>query len=398
MRVVRRLNHLLKNICVSLFTIFVKRDDQVVLVGAWMGEKFADNSRFLFQYLSENMECWKIRKVIWATRSKEVIEVLDEMGYSSVLIGTKESFYWHCKAGIHIICNMYDDGSNYDSDIDSSLSAGAKKVQLWHGNGIKCVPGIRRPHNKIISFIRRITSPGCWDIGNYYLLCKCDLDYSFFSSKFDALPSECIDGAYPRSCRCLRYTKEEKTVLQMLEKYDKIILYLPTFRKKYDSFVHPLTNEGILRYLNKNNIVWIEKPHAADKNSASVVNKDYPNVISLDSTFDINVLMPKIDILITDYSSAMLDALFFKKQIVYYVPDYDYYIKDDRGFLIDYDSVCINDKVLSIDQLLSAITLCMSKTKYGEKELKIRKMFWKHDDWNYEDIWNSIIETVCNAK
>lgn len=140
--------------------------------------------------------------------------------------------------------------------------------------------------------------------------------------------------------------------------------------------------------------MWIEKPHTADRDSSSVAKSSCPNVLTLESTFDINILMPYIDLLITDYSSAMLDALYFKKQIVYYVPDYEYYIKDDRGFLVDYDSVCINEKVMAVEDLLDSIMSCINKQNYGSSEMNIRKQFWKHDNWTYDDIWKLIISKV----
>ena len=92
----------------NLYTIFknfgIRRDKNVVLIGAWMGLKFADNSRFLFQYLSENVNSLNLKKVIWITRNPEVKKTLDNMGYESFIVGSEESNYWHLKAGIHIVC------------------------------------------------------------------------------------------------------------------------------------------------------------------------------------------------------------------------------------------------------------------------------------------------------
>ena len=104
--------------------------------------------------------------------------------------------------------------------------------------------------------------------------------------------------------------------------------------------------------------------------------------------------MPIIDVLVTDYSSAMLDALFFEKQVVYYVPDFEYYIKDDRGFLIDYDSVCINKKIESINDLLPAINKALNTDVYGEEAKRIRRMFWKYDNWSCKDIWEAILKKI----
>ena len=382
----------IKNIIVFFVGILVGKTNKVILLGAWMGEKFADNPRFLFQFLHKNKKELGLYRVIWATRSKKVFEQLNDKGYECVLVGTVKSFYWHCKAGIHIICNMQVDSGEYKSDIDSSLSAGARKIQLWHGNGIKCVPGSSGSYNTIRKWLKRLSTQGYWYVGNYYFVCKSDIDFDFFERKFSTPRNMCIDSAYPRTCTCLEYLDEENEVLKIIKKYHKTILFLPTFRKDYKNYIHPLENEDLLKYIENNNIIWVEKPHSADRNSQTIRKIDSPNVLSLGSEFDINVLMPLIDLLVTDYSSAMLDALFFRKQIIYYVPDYEYYIKDDRGFLIDYDSVCITPKLLDCKDLPNAIDCALKILSYDENSENIRKLFWKHPEWSYAEIWNTLTQ------
>ena len=115
----------------------------------------------------------------------------------------------------------------------------------------------------------------------------------------------------------------------------------------------------------------------------------------MNSDFDINILFPYIDMLVTDYSSAMLDALYFRKKILYYVPDYTYYISKDRGFLMDYDSICITPKVERPSDLQEQLIALMSgTTKYDAKAEKIRKLFWKYDNWTCQEIWKAILKKI----
>lgn len=391
---INKFKNILLNALVFILSFVLHKEKRVILVGAWMGKKFADNSRFLFQYLHENKEALHLKKVIWVTRSIQIKSELEKLGYDCVLIGTWDSFYWHCKAGVHILCNVISNSWNYDPDIDVSLSAGSKRVQLWHGNGVKCVPGGKRTSNKIKSFWRKITSQGCWYIDNYYLLCKSDLDFFFFQKKFCVSIDSCIDGSYPRVCPCVEYLDGEKKVIEDFKSYDKIILYLPTFRKNYDNYINPLSCHGVLPYIEEHGILWIEKPHTADANGATVSNMNNKHILTLNSNFDINVILPKIDLLVTDYSSVMLDALFYKKQIVYFAPDFDYFMNNDRGVIIDLDLISINPIIRSGNDILEGIKSALSKTEYGNRELSIRKMFWKYEDWDYQDIWKAIINKI----
>ncbi|MBU5480144.1 CDP-glycerol glycerophosphotransferase family protein [Blautia sp. MSJ-19] len=397
-RVMKRLHNLVKNFFVGLASIFIGKNERTVLIGAWMGDKFADNSRFLFQYLDNRKNELNIEHVVWATRSKQVLDLLETYGYECVLIGTSKSFYWHCKSGIHVICNVYGDEGKYTADIDTSLSAFSKKVQLWHGNGIKCVEGtnrMRTHERKFHKIIRCATASGGWTSGNYYLLCKSDLDAEFFEIKFGANKTYCIDAAYPRTCRCEQYLPEEETVLNRLNGFDGVILYLPTFRESYEEFVHPLDIEEVRAYIERSNYLWIEKPHSADENGSSVEKHEGRNYLLLHSEFDINILFPYIDLLVTDYSSAMLDALYFRKKILYYVPDYDYYVSKDRGFLMDYDSICITKKVEKPVDLLERLKTLMSSTvEYNENAERIRKLFWKYDNWTCQEIWKAILNKI----
>ncbi len=53
-----------------------------------MGEKFADNSRFLFQYLHQEKQELLLKRVIWVTRNKNLKDELSEMGYEVYLCGS----------------------------------------------------------------------------------------------------------------------------------------------------------------------------------------------------------------------------------------------------------------------------------------------------------------------
>lgn len=131
------------NSFVLILNLFIQRDQSVILIGSWMGEKFADNSRFLFQFLHQEKEVLAIKRVIWVTRNKDLKAELTNMGYEVYLCGTLKSFYWHLRSGVHILCNAIYvlQNGRFQPDLDTSLSFGAKRIQLWHGIAIKSVGG-----------------------------------------------------------------------------------------------------------------------------------------------------------------------------------------------------------------------------------------------------------------
>lgn len=120
---------------------------------------------------------------------------------------------------------------------------------------------------------------------------------------------------------------------QMKDK--KVILYAPTFRddptvdreivsnfnvnlfneELGDEYcvmirLHPLMNQGDLR-----------------DNGKFIDVTDYP---------DEKDLLLLADVLITDYSSIMIEYALLNKPIIFYPYDYEYYVKEERGFYFDY--------------------------------------------------------------
>ena len=52
------------NIITIFFNLFIKRDKKIWLFGAWMGDTFSDNPRFLFQFLHCNKNQYGIKSCI----------------------------------------------------------------------------------------------------------------------------------------------------------------------------------------------------------------------------------------------------------------------------------------------------------------------------------------------
>ena len=130
---VGKIKLILENITLAVQSLFWRRNRDTILFGGWFGERFADTSRFLFQFLSDNKKLYKLSHVVWVTRSHQVCEEIRSLGYEAYIIGTSESDYFHKRASIHFICNMSNVTSGYETDIDTKFSFGAKRVNLWHG-------------------------------------------------------------------------------------------------------------------------------------------------------------------------------------------------------------------------------------------------------------------------
>lgn len=397
------------NFGLAVQSTFRKRDKRIILFGAWFGEKFADNSRFLFQYLSENKNELGLTHVIWVTRSEKVYETLKQMGYEVYMMDSDESIYFHKKAGMHIICNASSENQKLKADILTKYSYGATRVNLWHGVGV--VKGVgcasleykkRKEANKFLYMIKEqleknrlyrllMNAEGGW--GEFYFLSPTDTCTKQFE-KFSYIPRRnFIESLYPRVCECLKLSEKELEVLDIIKKYENVVLYLPTFRMDNDSMTLMKINEELQDVICNKDILWIQKSHSASTEMSE--SKLDGNILSLSPEFDINVIMPYIKLLITDYSSAASDARFFHKPIVFYVPDLEEYINGANGVTEEAEELLSGPKCYNVQELKLSLQKYISDPEAAKPECynDIREKYWGKNK-TYEQIWKDILKAT----
>lgn len=391
------------NLLTDTINVFIKRDKKVILCGAWMGEKFADNSRFLYQHLLINREKYGIKKIIWVTRSIKIYTILNELGYEVYMMHSLKSGYYHFKAGIYIICNMGFNVKGYKGDTMGHLAGHAIKINTWHGIPIKA--GKSTNDNKkntsiksqILYKIRTnslfcsIFTPGHWDKAFYLSTgSECTRRCSIFTG---VDKNNFIETGYPRDCITQDYLMDKEiNIISRIESFEKVLLYVPTFRE-HSELSYPLENIEFKQFIERNGYLWIEKSHPAmDLFMGDTGNAEC--FLHLESDFDINVIMPKITVLITDYSSVCFDAIAYGKPVLYYAPDYEYYLHEERGFLCDYKEFTGKNLSFTIDELRKQILDFFSDSKFEQYTLQRIAVAKSElfDCSQYNE--NSIVETL----
>lgn len=403
-----KLNIIANNIAEEIKHVFQPKDKSIVLMGAWFGNRFSDNTRYLYQYLSENKEKLGLTHVVWVTKSKQLQKELSAMGYEAYIMDSQESIDYHKKAGVHIICNSDNDVPPKGADILTRYSNGSIRINLWHGlGGIKGVSyaskeyldykkshpvkaGFKEFLRKSRLFRRIVQLPGGW--GDSYYLSTTPFETEIFK-KYFGLPNKCfIEAGYPRNQKEVRLRECEKEVIAKLQNSNKVLLYMPTFRDNNSGYVSPLSDERIMAELKANNWLWVEKKHGADAND--LLNKvENPTVLQLDSDFDANILLPHVDMIVTDYSSVSWDGLYHRKPILFYMPDYDYYMNQDRGFVLGPDEFIIGPAAYNIDEMLEILQKYQNDfaDMLPENEEALFEKVWGHET-NCAEIWEKIVK------
>ena len=366
-----------------------------------MGNKFCDNSRYLFQYLSANKEKYGISKVVWVTRNPDVYKIMRDSDYTVYMMKSKDSIYYHFKAGFHVICNMYASAGIYKGDLIGNLSWNAIKIQLWHGVGIKACSGLTNQalnnanlREKRVLFKSKLFQPGGWKSDGYFLATSPEnkrvaiYDYQYNAERI-------IISVYPRLCKCPHLMQDEINELTRIADLknagNKIILYLPTFRNN-NEYVEPINIPNFESFLEDNHYIWIEKRHSAD------IRKDFcsnnHNIISLENDFDINVLYEYMDLVISDYSSAISDATYHGVLTLDYCPDYDEYKGRDRGFVAPFGKYHLDDyPIVNPNDLLPSIKKRIEDMELYKSDIdRLKKYLFADYEPNYEVLMHAILE------
>lgn len=358
------------NIFMVFLSLFVPKSSRIIVLGGWNGQRFADNSRYMFLYLNKYKKELKLKKVVWVTKKKVIRDELRSAGYTSYLVDSLGSIYYHLRSKLHFI----DWGPR---DINPFFSVRAKKINLWHGIMLKNISHHSESKFSTIRlrwpFIDTLTSPGFWN--SFFLLVPSSYMASNFKKAFLRNDKQIIIANYPR----VDYLKEHddfyllkeeidlQTKLKDLKKNNRLLCYLPTFRDNRKLLFMGTEDEGkikeFLRFLVNNNLILVTKMHFAEKmfgrievdNGNHIGIADLQNIIYVPSYIDVYPFLKLCDLLITDYSSVYYDFLALDKPLIFYPYDYEYYRTNDRGFFQEYEKVTPGDKAFDLSQLQNLV-------------------------------------------
>lgn len=379
------------------------RSKKICVFGAWLGDKFADNSKMLFLEAQERKELLPV----WIARQKDVVEEVRSLGY--------RSYTWFSPLGIwYQLRAKYAVMSNGISDFKHAFLGGAVFINLWHGVPLKKIGYDdyyeKNWDSKKQAFRDKIINV---PLGKQYVVATSETIGKIYESAF-RVPKERIlclgqprnDVFYQNSSKAKTKEKakaktEEKTKEKTEEKKKqrKIILYAPTHRKEGKHKIK-LSEILDLRVLNefceKNGYDFLVKKHFYHREEKEEL-QEYNRVFDITNEIcDTQELLMQTDILITDYSSIYIDYLLLDRPILFYDYDYEDYLREDREMYFEYDKVTPGQKVKNFEELAEALenietngTACQS----AERE-KVRRLFYCTEGQNAvgEKLLDMIIE------
>lgn len=367
------------------FLMFRKRN--IWLFGSSFGNRFADNPRYLYMYVSslEKSET----KAVWISHKKEIVAFLRSKGLHAYYYKSLKGIFYCLHAGVYIF-------DNYSKDISFWLSGGAKKINLWHGSGNKKInydnkfDSLRHPKNKwevFRNFLITISN----EKPSHYVLATSDMMGDIFSSAF-RIPREhvLVDG-YPRNdvlfsdypVKQVLTEQEEKQIAQMKEMKRRgmyLIVYLPTFRNSETLFFDVMNVKKFNQFLSERNLMFYTKLHPKSKLLEQFEQLQFSNIRNVDVSIDTYTILGLADMLTTDYSSIHTDFLLLNRPSVLFTYDLEEYTKDTRECYFDYDSYMPELRTYTMEEFMQGIENVKELDSCEAGRLALREKMFSYAD------------------
>lgn len=274
-------------------------------------------------------------------------------------------------------------------------------VNLWHGIPLKKLLALAndqvRAHTDRMSFRRK-------ERAHYAgLISSSAMDSHAMAAMFHPLRYDqmWVTGL-PRTdflCQSVErlpaYLRDGLGRIQAIKKGRRMILYAPTYRQTKvsgASYYHFRQAEvdALRALLDRHDAVLGLRLHYF-KNSQDLFNFssmiDGHRIIELDHDQfpDIACVLREADLVVTDYSSVYVDALFLERPVFSFAYDYDHYRHEQDGLLYDMDIVFPGPLVQTSEALVAALDQELETPRQvsSDRYLVARKVFFDHfDDLN----------------
>ena len=374
-----------------LFSYLTPRFRGIWVYGSNMG--FAGNAKYLFIHTSTKNEV----KSIWIG-NKDEVELIRNKGLLAYPKYSISGIIYALIAGVYIY-------NSYVSDINLYTFGFAKRINLWHGIGIKnCERKITTgPLAEIFKtknpFIKLRNLPHF--VKPHFFLSTSDQMNNLFKECFGLNDKQFINNMYPR-CDIFSFDEDAKydfilkyensetvSFIDEMKHYAYTYLYMPTWRDSGYNFLADFDFEELNHLLQKRNELMLLKLHPVTKMS---LDKQYSNIKIINKYIDLNSLMSYTDCLVTDYSSVYYDYITIpNKRLILYIPDYINYTTNDRDLAFDYMESTEGEFAHNFKEFLTFIQ-SRSENTYSYKRIsEIRNRFWGNTiGSDSKDLFNKI--------
>ena len=337
----------------------------LVLFTAWFGEKYIDNSRYVYEYFLEHSNY----SPVWMTSNPTIYAQLQKEGKPVVKKDSLRGKWLTVRAQAAFSSVQY-------TDYNTWCLRHCLYVDLGHGHPIKDPGDVGRPsymrsvYTMITNRVYYYTIVASTKTKQNYNVVDIPQDHIFVSdfARNDVLIDESLQ-------------KGKNVIIDDFKKGRKAIVYMPTQRsggelKMNMNEILPL--DAIQQYCEKKGVVFIIKKNFYHRNEHEDLSK-YPNIMDVTNVDDIDpqVLLCQADMLISDYSACYIDYMLLRRPIVFFQYDLESFNYTERKLYYNFEELDIAPIVYNKQNLVECIdNLFMQGDKWLEK-----RMVFAHENY-----------------
>ena len=363
----------------------IRPDSHIWLFSSTDNSHYNYNSRYLFEYVKENLpeitplfviNDPELRNSLSSKYGKQYfIETESIQGIRQAL----SAGVWFTSAGLP----AYGTGLHKKRLI----------INLWHGVPLKKI-ALLDPNLKKAAriYFKKIFSENytCILTTSHELIPLMARSFAVSEDKIKVWGQPRNDGLFQKNdCREIL-----GQLFPDLPEYTKTVLYAPTFRDYGQVQLFPFKDfdqKQLEAFLEEKNMLLFIRTHVAEQGSAVPYLGKRIRFLGNEQAEDVTGILNIFDCLITDYSSIYIDYLLTDKPMIFLPYDRQQYL-DGRGMNFDYDDVTPGPKPETFNDFLDALS---PKEDFWKSErTRVNRLFNEIQHPCAADICNKILKMI----
>lgn len=363
----------------------IRPDSHIWLFSSTDNSHYNYNSRYLFEYVKENLpeitplfviNDPELRNSLSSKYGKQYfIETESIQGIRQAL----SAGVWFTSAGLP----AYGTGLHKKRLI----------INLWHGVPLKKI-ALLDPNLKKAAriYFKKIFSENytCILTTSHELIPLMARSFAVSEDKIKVWGQPRNDGLFQKNdCREIL-----GQLFPDLPEYTKTMLYAPTFRDYGQVQLFPFKDfdqKQLEAFLDEKNMLLFIRTHVAEQGSAAPYLGKRIRFLGNEQAEDVTGILNIFDCLITDYSSIYIDYLLTDKPMIFLPYDRQQYL-DGRGMNFDYDDVTPGPKPETFNDFLDALS--PKEDFWKSKRTRVNRLFNEIQHPCAADICNKVLKMI----
>ena len=343
--------------CFSSLLKLVPKKKGLVLCTAWFGQKYIDNTMYVYEYLLSHSNY----RVIWITKNRLIYNQLKSVGKPVEMFSSLKGIIAQIRAQAVFSTVQF-------SDYNQNLLVNTIYIDLGHGHPIKD-PGKHFLREPMLTIQKQEV-----DKLHYYAVCASQSSKNLYQDVVKIDNDHIFISDFARNDVFVddELRKGKNVIVEQYKEGRKAIVYMPTHRsdgRKKMELEKILPLDDIQSFCKENDYVFIIKKHFYHRNEVENLSK-YDRLFDITNIDDIDpqVLLFQSDVLISDYSACYIDYLLLDRPLMFYHYDLKVFQEQERSLYLPFETIDIAPISYNINDFMENLMIaCNPEDPFGDK-------------------------------